>query len=115
VVADVDEAAARFALFTGRPAMTIRSGQSVQLDRGRVDLVTRDAFEAALPEVPIASLPFIGAYGVHVASLPVLEAVLGEAGLAARTAGDTIVAPFPAELGTGAWLFADSSEVSLFS
>src|SRR5882672_11151597 len=48
VAADVDEAAARFALFTGRPAMTIRSGQSVQLDRGRVDLLTRDAFEAAL-------------------------------------------------------------------
>jgi len=114
VVADVDEAAARFALFTGRPAMTIRAGQSIQLDRGRVDLVTRDAFEAALPEIPIASLPFMGAYGVRVASLGAVETMLRDAGMAARLAGDTIVAPFAAELGTGAWLFADSSEVSLF-
>ena len=115
VVADVDEAAARFALFTGRPAMTIRSGQSVQLDRGRVDLVTHDAFEAALPEIAIASLPFIGAYGVRVGSLETVEAQLREVGLAARVAGDALIAPFPAELGTGAWLFAESSDVSLFA
>jgi hypothetical protein len=114
VVADVNEAAARFALFTGRPAMTIRSGQSVQLDRGRVDLVTRDAFEAALPEIAVAGLPFIGAYGVRVGSLKMVEATLREAGLTARVAGDTLVAPFPAELGTGAWLFVESSDVSLF-
>src|SRR5262249_46885458 len=33
-VADVDEAAARFARFTSRPAMTTRSGQTIELDRG---------------------------------------------------------------------------------
>src|SRR5215475_8967040 len=68
-VADVDEAAARFARFTGRPAMTTRSGQTIELDRGRVELVTRDAFEAVLPEIAIPSPPFMGAYGVHVGSL----------------------------------------------
>jgi hypothetical protein len=115
VVADVNEAAARFALFTGRPAMTIRAGQSIQLERGRVDLVTRDAFEAALPEIAIAGLPFIGAYGVRVGSLTAVEAKLREAGLLARIAGDTLIAPFPAELGTGAWLFVESSDVSLFA
>src|SRR5262245_33609449 len=114
VAADVNEAAARFARFNGRPAMTIRAGQSIQLDRGRVDLVTRDAFEAALPDIAIAGLPFIGAYGVRVGSLKTVEAKLREAGLAARVAGDTLVAPFPAELGTGTWLFAESSDVSLF-
>jgi hypothetical protein len=114
-VADVNEAAARFALFTGRPAMTIRSGQQIELDRGRVVLVTRDAFEAALPEIAIPSLPFIGAYGVQVTSLPAIETLLRDAGLATRTAGDSLVAPFPRELGTGVWLFADSSEVSLFA
>src|SRR5262249_17946246 len=114
VVADVNEAAARFALFTGRPAMTIRSGQSIELDRGRVELVTSDAFEAALPGIAIPSLPFIGTYGVQVTSLPAVERLLHDAGLSVRMAGDCLIAPFPRELGTGAWLFADNSKVSLF-
>jgi len=113
-VADVDEAAARFARFTGRPAMTTRSGQTIELDRGRVELVTRDAFEAALPEIAIPSPPFMGAYGVHVGSLGLVERTLRAAGLQARSLGDCLAAPFPAELGVGAWLFADSREVSLF-
>src|SRR5262249_13037022 len=112
---DMNEAAARFARFTGRPAMTIRAGQMIQLDRGRVELVTRDAFAAALPEIAIPSLPFIGAYGVQVASLPTVDTLLRRAGVATRAAGDCLIAPFPRELGTGAWLFADSSEVSLFA
>ena len=43
-----------------RPALRTRAGQAVQLDRGRIDLVTREAFAAALPEIAIPSLPFIG-------------------------------------------------------
>src|SRR5262249_24640264 len=114
-VADVDEAAARFARFTGRPAMTTRSGQTIELDRGRVELVTRDAFEVALPEIAIATLPFIGAYAVHVGSLGLVERILRDAGLSRRAAGDCLVAPFPAELGAGGWLFVDSRGVSLFA
>lgn len=113
-VPDVEEAAARFAHFTGRRAMSTRSGQMIALDRGRVELVTRGAFEAALPEIAVPGLPFIGAYGVVVASLDAAAAMLTRAGLCMRRAGDCLVASFPEELGQGAWLFAEKSEFDLF-
>jgi hypothetical protein len=113
-VADVEEAAARFARFTDRPAMPTQSGQVVQLDRGRVELVTRAAFEAALPEIAVAGLPFIGAYGIVVASIDTTAGMLARAGLRTRRVGDCLAAPFPEELGTGAWLFVEKSEFSLF-
>jgi hypothetical protein len=114
VVPDIEEAAARFARFTGRHATPTRSGQTIALDRGRVELVTRGAFEAALPEVAVAGLPFIGAYGIVVTSLDGVEAMLAHAGLRIRRAGDCLVAPFPEELGQGAWLFTEHSDASLF-
>jgi Glyoxalase-like domain len=114
VVADVDEAAARFQRFTGRPAKPMRTGRVVALDRGRVELVSRAAFEAALPEIAIAGLPFIGAYGVGVASLDTTEAFFSDAGLRTRRVGDCLVAPFPSELGQGSWLFVETSEIALF-
>src|SRR5215470_4992823 len=100
-VADVHEAAARFARFTGRPAMTTRSGQTIELDRGRVELVTRAAFEAALPEIAVPGLPFIGAYGIVVASLDAGATIFARAGLRMRRIGDCLVVPFPEELGHG--------------
>src|SRR5262249_2532177 len=114
VVADVEEAAARFARFTGRRAISTRSGQMIALDRGRVELVTRTAFETALPEIAIPDLPFIGAYGIVVASLDATDAIFARAGLRTRRVGDCLVAPFPEELGHGIWLFAEKSEFSLF-
>jgi Glyoxalase-like domain len=113
-IADVDEAAARFQRFTGRPAKPMRTGRVVALDRGCVELVSRAAFEAALPEIAIAGLPFIGAYSLVVASLDVTEALLSRAGLRTRRTGDCLVAPFPDELGQGAWLFAETNEIDLF-
>jgi hypothetical protein len=113
-VADVEEAAARFVRFTDRRAVATRAGRMIALDRGRVELVTRAAFEAALPEIAIASLPFIGAYGIVVASLDATEALLRGSGLQARRAGDCLVAPFSEELGKGAWLFAEKRELGLF-
>jgi hypothetical protein len=114
VVSDVEEAAARFMRFTGRDATPTRSGREIVLDRGRVDLVTRAAFEAALPDIAVPGLPFIGAYGIVVASLDALAAILARAGLRTRRAGDCLVVPFPQELGQGAWLFTEESEFSLF-
>src|SRR6266851_843507 len=58
-VADVDEAARRFARFTGRDAVPHPHGRTIELDRGRVDLVAAEAFARMLPEVAIPSLPFI--------------------------------------------------------
>ncbi|MGH6768916.1 MAG: VOC family protein [Xanthobacteraceae bacterium] len=112
-VADVDETAARFVRFTGRAAATMRSGQVVQLDRGRIDIVTREAFAAALPEVAIPSLPCMGAYGVTVKSLDAAETILRGSGIASRRAGDVLVASFPGELGKGAWLFSENDQASL--
>jgi catechol 2,3-dioxygenase-like lactoylglutathione lyase family enzyme len=114
VVADVDEAAARYARFTARPATRTPAGQAVVLDRGRIDLVTREAFAAALPEIAIPSLPFIGAYGVTVESLDGVGAALQRGGLPSCRAGDILVTPFPDELGQGAWLFSASPQSSLF-
>ena len=114
VVADVDEAAARYARFTQRAAVRTRAGQVVALDRGRIDLVTPEAFAAVLPEIAIPSLPFIGAYGVTVASLKRVEATLRSGGIASRRAGDALVAPFPQELGKGAWLFSEDSTSTIF-
>jgi len=114
-VSDVDEAAARFARFTGRHTTPTRSGQMIALDRGRVELVTRGAFEAALPEISIPDLPFMGAYGIVVASLDAIDAIFARAQLRTRRTGDCLVVPFPEELGHGAWLFTEGSEFKLFS
>ena len=86
----------------------------IALDRGRVELVSRAAYEAALPEIAVESLPFIGACAIVVASLDATEAFLAGTGLRTRRAGDCLVAPFPGELGQGAWLFAERSEFALF-
>jgi hypothetical protein len=114
-VADVDEAAARFARFTVRSAARTSAGQCVQLDRGRIDLVTADAFAAALPEMPIPALPFMGAYGVTVTSLETAEASLRKGDIPSRRAGDCLIAPFPEALGCGAWLFAASVPIPKFA
>ncbi len=113
-VADVDEAAGRFARFTSRPATRTRSGQCVQLDRGRIDLVTPNAFAAVLPELTIPSLPFMGAYGVMVTSLDAAEATLRNGGISLRRVDACLIAPFPHALGHGAWLFSTGGQFSLF-
>jgi hypothetical protein len=107
VVADLEEAAGRFARFTGREAMASPLGQTIELDRGRVQLMTAEAFTRKLPDVPIPSLPFIGAYAIRVASLAVTRDMLKRAGLRTRRSEQDLVAIFPEELGQGAWLFAE--------
>jgi hypothetical protein len=113
-VADVDEAAARFARFTNRAATQTPAGRTVHLDRGRIELVTRRAFESALPEIAIPGLPFIGACGLGVQSLTALETILHDAGASTRRTHDCLIAPFPAELGQGAWLFSEDSRATPF-
>jgi hypothetical protein len=114
VAADVDKASERFARFTARPAARAGSRQVVRLDRGRIDLVTSEAFAAALPEILIPSLPFIAGYGVAVASLDTAAAILRRNGLQSRRIADVLIVPFPDELGRGAWLFSQTDQRSLF-
>jgi hypothetical protein len=106
VAADVAEAAQRFARFTGRPATPSRWGQSIRLDRGRIELLTPAAFTALLPEIAIPCLPFIGGYGVVVERLDDTDAVLRRGGLRPHRLGQALAARFPDALGNGAWLFA---------
>jgi Glyoxalase-like domain len=106
-VADVMEAAARFARFTGRGATRSELGQRIGLDRGCIELASAEAFAHLFPELPIPSLPFAGVYGVGVKSLLALEARLASGGLQARALGSGRVVRFPDALGHGAWLFTE--------
>jgi len=108
-VSDIEEASQRFAHFTGRPAVANASGRAVALDRGRVQLMSPATFTKLLPEIAVPSLPFIGAYAVMVASLDAAEQMLRDHGATPRRHGAMLVAPFPPDLGFGAWLFVESA------
>jgi hypothetical protein len=108
-VADVDEAAARFAGFTGRPAAACEGGQAIALDRGRIELLTADAFGRRFPELTIPSLPFMGACTIAIEKLAAAEGVLRRGGITTRSAGEGLVATFPEELGDGAWVFVETT------
>lgn len=109
-VADVAEAAQRFARFTGRPATRTSGGAVVRLDRGGVYLVNHDRATERLPEVAIATLPFMVGYALRVNSLAAAETAVDAAGLDWHAFETGIAAAFPAELGEGAWLFVENVE-----
>jgi hypothetical protein len=108
VSADVAEAAKRFVRFTGHNAMPTKFGQAIALDRGQVQLMSRDVFAAMLPEIVIPRLPFLGAYAIRVQSLAEAEVLIRREGLAAQRLGGALVVPYPSELGLGAWLFVEN-------
>ena len=110
-VADVEEAAQRFARFTGRAATPTPGGALIRLDRGGVYLVTHDRATEKLPEVPITTLPFIVGYAIGVQSLAAAEAAVDRADLDWRAIEDGVVATFPAELGEGTWFFVEHAAV----
>ena len=106
-VANVGEAAQRFARFTGRAATLVSCGAMLRLDRGGVLLVTHDALTEILPEVAMARLPFIAGYAVSVRSLAAVETAMESGGLEWRAFEEGIAASFPIELGEGAWFFVE--------
>jgi hypothetical protein len=106
-VADVEEAAQRFARFTGRPATRTSGGAVLQLDRGGVYLVNYDRITERVPEVLISKLPFMAGYALRVQSLAAAEMVVDHAGLEWHAFDDGITAAFPVELGQGAWFFVE--------
>jgi hypothetical protein len=108
-VSDIEETAQRFARFTGRPVIANESGRAVALDRGRVQIMNTAAFTNLLPEVAIPSLPFIGAYAIRVVSLDAAEQALRARGTPSRRHGPLLIAPFPRELGLGAWIFVETA------
>jgi len=109
VCADVAEATGRFVRFTGHEGKPTKHGQAIVLDRGQVQLFSKDAFAAMFPEIGIPRLPFIGAYAVRVQSLAAAEALFRHEDMAIRKLGAALVVPFPQELGAGAWLFVENA------
>ncbi len=108
-VADVGEAAARFARFTGRAVTSASGGALLGLDRGGVFLVSRDAVSELAPELSPTALPFIAGYAIGVRSLAAAEAAMESGGLEWRAFEDGIAACFPSELGEGVWFFVENA------
>lgn len=106
--ANIDEAAARFARFTGRPALDSTFGKAIRLDRGGVQLMTSEAFLQLAPDVAIPSLPFIGLYAIAVRALPALCESLRRGGLPFVVRDGFVLAHFPPALGIGGWVFAET-------
>jgi Glyoxalase-like domain len=106
---DVGEAAARFARFLGRPAAFDRYGQSITLDRGRVQFMSSLMLAESLPGLEIPALPFICAYGIAVRSIAATAATLDAGGIAFTRYAGCLVAPFPAPLGDGCWAFVEDA------
>jgi len=104
-VADVEEAAARFARFTGRAAALSQFGHTITLDRGRIELVSGEGLQHMLPDIPIPALPFMAACEIKVASLTRLRDMLERAGMSVSERGQVLIVQFPPEIGQGAWLF----------
>ena len=109
-VADVEEAAQRFARFTGGAVTRTPGGALLRLDRGGVYLVSHDRATEKLPEVPFTTLPFMIGYALRVQSLRAAEAAIDHADLEWRAIEDGIVATFPTELGEGAWFFVERAD-----
>lgn len=107
VAADVTETAERFARFTARAAAANAWGKVVGLDRARVQIVDAKAFGAAFPDIAVPSLPFMGVYGLRVASLETARRVMEQGGIALQTVGRTVIARFPEALGHGAWVVVE--------
>jgi hypothetical protein len=106
---DVTEAAARFERFLGRRAVFDHFGQSITLDRGRVQLTSSTMLNRLLPGLEIPAFPFMCAYGVAVRSLSEAASCLARSGIASERRDGCVIAPFPAPLGTGCWAFVEAA------
>ena len=106
--ADPDEAATRYARFVGRPSKSNAYGHSIQLNRGRVQLASRQTMRGMLPDGPALPPPFIGVYAIRVRSLEHLRRRLHEYGLAFVRRERVVFAPFPEKLGVGTWAFVET-------
>jgi Glyoxalase-like domain len=107
--ADIEEAAGRFRRFLGCDPRSGRFGPAFHLDRGRVQLVTSESLRELFPRLAVPGLPFMGAYGIAVASLDETAACLQAGEVAFERHGGCVVAPFPGELGVGRWVFVENA------
>ena len=108
-VSSVAEADSRFARFLNRKSVATKLGRGFFLNRGGVQLLDAQAFARILPEQPIPSLPFIGIYALGVERLDATERVLTSLGNHVLRRDRMLIAPFPPELGVGAWAFVENA------
>ena len=107
VVADLEEAAARYTSYLDSPAHRVEPGAaSIALSRGRVSLFTAEAFRERLPGAGVPALPFIAGYGLAAAD-PGRARELAE-----RTPGVVIEDALPRSAGEDADRFAASLPAS---
>lgn len=109
-VEDVDEAAARYARFTGRRPLGSSIGWSFRLDRGGLQIMDRATFARSVPAVPVPALPFIGAYAIRIDSLIQAATLLRASGLGFEQRERMLFVPFPPALGAGAWLLVERGD-----
>ena len=102
IVADQEEAAARYAQFANRPARKLGPVFEIALDRGRFALAGPDALGALLPETTPPSPPFGAAVGIESADLDRTRFLLANAGITVHGRPDRLLVP-PKE-GLGAWI-----------
>jgi len=109
VVADPDEAAERYARFTGRASKAEGAGRQVlPLDRGRVVLLSSAAWRAEFPGIEPPALPWIGATTLTVESLDGLAARCHDADPPAARRDGCLVVPLPAAVG-GVMVFCEAA------
>jgi hypothetical protein len=109
VEADPDEAAARFRRFLGREVHVGSFGPTFHLDRGRVQLVPREALARLFPKLAIPGLPFMASYAIAVASLERAAACLRAGDVDFEQGESFVTARFPDALGTGCWVFVEDA------
>ena len=80
VVADLDEAASRYASYLDLPANRVGPGAAtISLSRGRVRLFTTAAFGERVPGAEVPTVPFIAGYGLAVGDPERARALADEA------------------------------------
>lgn len=106
VVADPDEAAARFERYLGRPARRADHGWMLEFERGKLVLLDRASAESMLGGFTVPTLPYIAGYLLRCGSMDVCREVIGNAGIVYRELTENMLAVTqPASLG-GVLLFS---------
>ena len=111
---DPAEAAARYARFTGRPAVRDGSRHRLALDRGEVLFCDPGACHAILPGVSLPGLPFIAAVSIRSTEIDATRSFLAGRGipLLANQQARVVVHP---DAGTGAAFVLHAAGADPFS
>jgi hypothetical protein len=114
VVADPVARAERYAAFTGRSPREIGNGAVIDLDRGRVILLSPERWRAICPTAPVPDLPWIAGYGLRVADLERAVEAFGSGGAAIEPRPAGALTRLPDALG-GVVMIGEADDGSFLS